>query len=431
MKDFGSDLPGALETVRAIAEGRLTAEAATRARLERCARHEGEIGAWVHLDADRALATARALDNGPVRGRLHGVPLGVKDIFAVKDMPWRSGSPIWRDRVAGFDAGSVALARAAGAVILGKTETTEFAGYQASRTRNPVVQGATPGGSSSGSAAAVAAGMVPLALGTQTSGSIIRPAAFCGIVGFKPSFGLIEVGGISVFARSFDTVGVFARSVPDAALGIEALTGLALQPENGRPRAALSILRSAVWDAATPAMQAVWEGFENRLLGGGSLGRTPFSEAFQAEMAAIPELHARLMEVEASEALAHEAAIAREKLSESLRGQIERGERQTPAGRHADRARMIDLRMRAMSETRPGDIWLTPSTTGIAPPFEGGTGDPIFNRIWSLLGFPCCTVPILHDGENRPMGVQVVGRHGDDHAVLSVAHWLLERFGPS
>ncbi|MGD9866333.1 MAG: amidase family protein, partial [Pseudodonghicola sp.] len=230
MKDQNCALPGALDTVRAIAEGRLTAEAATRARLERCAECEDEIGAWVHLDAEGALAAARALDAGPMRGPLHGVALGVKDIFAVRDLPWRSGSPIWRDRVAGFDAGSVALARQAGAVILGKTETTEFAGYKPSRTRNPVVPGATPGGSSSGSAAAVAAGMVPLALGTQTSGSIIRPAAFCGVVGFKPSFDLIETGGVTVFARSFDTVGVFARSVPDAALGIEALTGLELQP---------------------------------------------------------------------------------------------------------------------------------------------------------------------------------------------------------
>lgn len=428
MKNQEHDLPGALETARAISDGRLTAEAATRARLERCAEREDEIGAWVHLDAEGALARARALDAGPVRGPLHGVALGVKDIFAVRDLPWRSGSPIWRDRVAGFDAGSVALARGAGAVILGKTETTEFAGYKPSRTRNPVVPGATPGGSSSGSAAAVAAGMVPLALGTQTSGSVIRPAGFCGVVGFKPSFDLIETGGISVFARSFDTVGVFARSVPDAALGAEALTGLALQPVSP-DLSALSLFRSPVWAQATPALQAAWAEFEDRLGQSVPLARAPFSPALVDEMAGIPDLHARVMAVEAFEALNHEFSIAPELLSQGLRAQIESGAAQTPELRHADRRKMTDLRLRAMDETGAGDVWLTPATTGAAPPFESGTGDPIFNRIWSLLGFPCCTVPILRDAGNRPMGVQVVGRHGDDHAVLSVAHWLMERFG--
>ena len=180
----------ALETRARIADGRLTAEAATEALLERVAALEPDIGAWVAVDADGARNAARALDEGPERGALHGVALGVKDIFAAKDLPWRCGSPIWADRVAAFDAASVALARAAGAVILGKTETTEFAGYKPCRTRNPAAPGRTPGGSSSGSAAAVAAGMVPLAFGTQTSGSVIRPASFCGVVGYKPSFDL-------------------------------------------------------------------------------------------------------------------------------------------------------------------------------------------------------------------------------------------------
>jgi Asp-tRNA(Asn)/Glu-tRNA(Gln) amidotransferase A subunit family amidase len=429
MKDLGAELPGALETRRAIAQGDLTAEAALRARLDRCAALEDSIGAWVHLDIAGALATARALDRGPVRGQLHGVPLGVKDIFAVRGQPWRCGSPIWRDRVAEFDAGSVALARGAGAVILGKTETTEFAGYQPARTRNPVVPGATPGGSSAGSAAAVAAGMVPLALGTQTSGSIIRPASFCGVVGFKPSFDLIETGGISVFARSFDTVGAFARSVPDAALAVEALSGLDLQPEAPGSWTALSILRSPVWDAASPDLQREWAAFADRLARDTPLGHTPFSDGFYKALAEIPALHARIMATEAAQALAYEAMIAPDLLSAGLHAQIVQGTAQSPAHRHADRMQMIALRLRAMSETRPGEIWLTPATPGAAPAFESGTGDPIFNRIWSLLGFPCCTVPILHDPAGRPMGVQVVGRHGDDRAVLSVAQWLMQHFG--
>jgi Asp-tRNA(Asn)/Glu-tRNA(Gln) amidotransferase A subunit family amidase len=429
MKDRSAELPGALETCRAIAQGELSAEAALRARLDRCAALEDDLGAWVHIDAAGALAAARALDQGPVRGKLHGVPVGVKDIFAVRGLPWRCGSPIWRDRVADFDAGAVALARQAGAVILGKTETTEFAGYQPARTRNPVVPGATPGGSSAGSAAAVAAGMVPIALGTQTSGSIIRPASFCGVVGFKPSFDLIETGGISVFARSFDTVGVFARTVPDAALAVEALSGLELQPEDGMGAIALSTLRSPVWDAASPEMQTAWVEFADRLALRTRLRHAPFSEGLYDAMAGVPALHARIMAAEAAQALAYEAMIAPDQLSQGLQAQIAQGAAQSSAQRHADRAQMIALRQRAMAETRPGDIWLTPATPGAAPPFDSGTGDPIFNRIWSLLGFPCCTVPILRDPARRPMGVQVVGRHGDDRAVLSVAHWLLERFG--
>ncbi|WP_179300286.1 amidase [Pseudothioclava arenosa] len=424
MKDLAQELPGALETVRAIADGRLSAEAATRARLDRCAAREPGIGAWVEIDAEGAIAAARALDAGPIRGPLHGVALGVKDIFAVRDLPWRSGSPIWRGRVAEFDAPSVALARGAGAVILGKTETTEFAGYQPCRTRNPVVPGATPGGSSSGSAAAVAAGMAPLALGTQTSGSIIRPASYCGVVGYKPSFDLVDPSGVSVFARSFDTVGVFARSVPDAALAIEALSGLRLQPGSTGARPTVSVLRGPTWGKASAELQRVWAGFEARLR---YCAPSPFDSDIRAEMAEIPALHARIMAVEASEALAYELATAEEFLSEGLRAQIAEGRAQSSEERLADRAAMIAFRQRMMARTAPGDIWLTPATTGGAPPFETGTGDPAFNRLWSLLGFPCCTVPILEDEAGRPIGVQVVGRLGDDAAVLEVAHSLMLR----
>lgn len=426
MKDLAENLPGAVATVRAISEGRLSAERALRARLERCAAVEGEIGAWVHLDSEGALARARALDAGPMRGRLHGVTFGIKDIFAVRDMPWRCGSPIWADRIAQFDAGSVALARAAGAVILGKTETTEFAGYQPCRTRNPAVPGATPGGSSSGSAAAVAAGMVPLALGTQTSGSIIRPASFCGVVGYKPSFDLVETWGVAVFARSFDTVGAFARSVPDAALAIEALSGLALQPgqTGGTPR--LAVFRGPTWEMGTPDLHAAWTDFEASLPAAQS---APFGAALSAAMRDIPALHARIMAVEASEALAHEYEIGADRLSDKLRAQIEEGAAQTSEQRLTDRAAMLAFRQRMMAETSPGDIWLTPAAAGVAPAFESGTGDPAFNRIWSLLGFPACTVPVLEDSAGRPIGVQVVGRLGEDALVLEVADRLMrERF---
>ncbi|WP_417809604.1 amidase [Thioclava sp.] len=426
MKSFADDLPGAVATVRAIAEGRLTAEGALRARLERCAAVEAEVGAWVHLDEDGSLAQARALDTGPMRGPLHGVALGIKDIFAVRDMPWRCGSPIWADRTAQFDAAPVALARRAGAVILGKTETTEFAGYQPSRTRNPVVPGATPGGSSAGSAAAVASGMVPLALGTQTSGSIIRPASYCGVVGYKPSFDLVDTWGVSVFARSFDTVGAFARSVPDAALAIEALSGLALQPGSIKIVPRLLILRGPTWEMGTSELHMVWQDFE------ASVPVTeagPFNDMLREAMCGIPALHARIMAVEASEALAYEFEVGAAQISDKLRSQIEEGAAQTATQRLSDRAAMLDFRQRMLAATQPGDVWMTPAATGAAPVFESGTGDPAFSRIWSLLGFPCCTVPVLEDSAGRPIGVQVVARQGEDALVLEMADRLMrEKF---
>ncbi|MEX5729590.1 Asp-tRNA(Asn)/Glu-tRNA(Gln) amidotransferase A subunit family amidase [Rhodovulum iodosum] len=426
MPDTVDDLPGARDTARDIAQGRQTAEQAVRARLDRIADREGDLSAWVAVDAEGAIAAARALDSAPSRGPLHGVPLGVKDIFAVRGLPWRCGSPIWQDRIAGFDAGSVALARAAGAVILGKTETTEFAGYNPTRTRNPHDAARTPGGSSSGSAAAVAAGMVPLALGTQTSGSVIRPASFCGVVGYKPSFDLIETGGVAPLSRSLDTVGVFARSVPDAALAVEALTGLALQPGAATEIGTLQVYRSPVWGAAEPPLAAAWTEFEAGL--GPLLDEQRFAPDIEAELAAAPALHARIMAMEAAEALAHEYARAPDLLSDGLRAQLAEGRAASAKERAHDRRAMRRLRHLFEGHVAPDSVWLTPAATGPAPAFESGTGNPAFNRIWSLLGLPCCSVPILRADGGLPMGVQVVGAMGNDRGVLRVADWLMRRF---
>lgn len=419
-----------LETRKAISSGRLTAVAVVDDLLERIAALEPETGAWVAVDAEGARQTARLLDNGPERGPLHGTGIGVKDIFAAKGLPWRCGSPIWANRNAEFDASSVAIARRAGGVILGKTVTTEFAGYKPSPTLNPKAPGRTPGGSSSGSAAAVACGMVPLAFGSQTSGSIIRPASYCGVVGFKPGFDTLDTYGMAAFARSFDTIGVFARSVGDAAFAIEALSGLPMTaPDTGAQPLPVGLFRSAAWAHAEPAMIAAWVAFERDLQAAGAQLCEAAPSVLASELEDALSLHARIMAAEAADALAYEASVAPEDLSEGLLRQIEGG-RATPAATRADDYRRLRHLRAGFIERLPSDaVWLSPSSTGPAPRLEENTtGNPAFNQTWSLLGLPSCSIPLLSDEQGRPMGVQVTGAAGNDRGVLAVANWLMRLF---
>ncbi|WP_321499899.1 amidase [Breoghania sp.] len=429
MNTNSAPLLSAVETRTAIASGKITAEQATRDLLDRIDALEPTVEAWVAVDRQGALEAARALDRGPDGGALHGVGFGVKDIFAAKNLPWRCGSPIWADRIADFDAASVAIARAAGAIILGKTETTEFAGYKASRTQNPAASGRTPGGSSSGSAAAVSAGMVPLAFGTQTSGSVIRPASFCGVVGYKPSFDLIEPGGVSPLSRSLDTVGLFARDVPDIVFALQALTGLDFAlPQTARRPSRLGLFRSNAWHAAEADLVTAWEAFERDLEATGVTLAETLPAPFVARLDGVMDLHARIMATEGSEALAHEAAIAPHLLSPGLADQLAEGRAMSAAQRHADRQAMTGLRAAAVASLAADAVWLTPATCGAAPDWNSGTGNPAFNRTWSLLGLPACSVPILADPHGRPIGVQIVGAMGNDAGVLATANWLMDTF---
>lgn len=419
---------GVLETREAISDGRLTAVAATERLLEHTASLEDSIGAWVHIDAEGALENAARLDKQSDQGPLHGISFGVKDLFAVKGMPWRCGSPIWKDRTADFDAAIIAKLRQTGGMILGKTETTEFAGYKPSRTHNPVAHGRTPGGSSSGSAAAVACGMVPIAFGTQTSGSIIRPASFCGVVGYKPSFDMLETSGIAPLSRSFDTVGLFARHVGDISYTLEALSGLPLVSsiDAHAELPPIEIFRSAAWDHADETLVSAWKTFEAAL----SSLDLPLDKVIPGTLSKswddILELHARLMALEASEALAHEAAIAPQLLSPGLAAQLQEGRSATASQRLKDRLAFTSLRAEAITQLPPNAVWLTPSACGSAPDFDAGTGNPAFNRTWSLLGLPCCSIPLLKDNDGNPIGVQVVGAMGNDRAVLAVADYLMK-----
>ena len=249
----------ACEAATRLAARDITAEAMARACLARIEERESTVRAWIHLDPDAVLAQARALDAGPVRGPLHGLPLGVKDIIDTADMPTGCGSPIYAAHRPRADAACVALAREAGALVLGKTVTTEFAWFFPGKTANPRDPSRTPGGSSSGSAAAVADQMVPFAFGTQTAGSVIRPASYCGVVGYKPTHGTVSRSGIKTLSESLDTLGVLARSAADAALLIGALSGRALLPAPLSRAPKIALCRTHEWPSAQPETVAALE----------------------------------------------------------------------------------------------------------------------------------------------------------------------------
>ncbi|MCW2241547.1 amidase [Azospirillum canadense] len=411
-------VPTALEAAGRIADGSLTCEALTRACLERIAEREPAVQAWQHLDPNSALEAARRIDRCG-RGPLKGLPVGVKDIIDTGDMPTAYGSPLY----AGFrpprDAACVALARQAGALVLGKTVTTEFAYFQPGKTRNPYAPSRTPGGSSSGSAAAVADGMVPLAFGTQTAGSIIRPASFCGCVGYKPSFGVIERTGVRPFADSLDTVGVFARTVEDAAFFASVLAGrprLRITEEGFRPR--IGLCRTHEWDAATPATRAALEEAGRRLRAAGlEVREIALPEGFRD----LCEAQNTVMAYEGARACAPEMLTAPDGLSAKLREILQAGA--ATASEDYDVARRLAADCRAQFADVLGDldVLLTPSAPGEAPEGLEATGDPVFNRVWTLLGVPCLNVPALTGPSGLPVGVQVVGRARDDRRTLAAA----------
>ncbi|MCL5776505.1 amidase [Limibaculum sp. FT325] len=410
----------ATEMAARIRAGTLTSEAAVRACLERIAARDGTVGAWEWLDADAALAEARARDAETPHGPLHGVPVAVKDIIETADMPTAYGSEIYAGHRPTRDADCVARLRGAGAVILGKTVTTEFATFRPGKTRNPHDPNRTPGGSSSGSAAAVAAGMAPLALGTQTVGSVIRPAAFCGVVGFKASQGRLPLTGVKPLAAALDSLGVFARSVADAVLWFETLSGERVPVQHGSaPRVAL--VRTAHWHEAEPETRAAVEAVAARLAAAGAEVSEP----------ALPEGFARLAGAQdaifaagAVAALALEWRSDRDRLSPQLREVLARGEA-IPAEALAD-ARMLAESCHATLARLFGhvDVVLAPAAKGEAPRGLETTGDPLFNRMWTVLLGPCATLPAASGPNGMPVGVQLVGAFRRDAAFLSHLGWV-------
>ena len=420
----------ASEAARQIAAGKITSEALVRSCLDRIEAREDDVQAWAFLDCEAALRQARAVDAGPRRGLLHGLPVGVKDLIDTADMPTTYGSPIYSAHRPAWDAPCVALTRAAGGVILGKTVTTEFAVMHPGKTRNPHHVGHTPGGSSSGSAAAVADGMVPLAFGTQTAGSIIRPAAFCGVVGYKPSFGLINRAGVKALSDTLDTVGTIARTVPDAALFAAALTGRNdLLIDDSRPPAAkvrVGICRTHEWQHAQPEMIDALESVARRLA---AAGAQTVEITLPAKYAQLVEAQTAIMFAEQAQSLAHERLSCWTNLSPKLQGILEAGLKVTVA--RYDTAQALARNCRRTLGTVFADcaVLLAPSAPGAAPSGLGMTGDPVFNRMWTLLHTPCVNIPVAATANGLPVGLQVVGPVGSDARTLAAAYWLHHTLG--
>lgn len=417
----------AVEAARRLARRELTAEAMLRACLARIAEREDTVRAFVHLDADGALAQARALDAAAVRGPLHGLPLGVKDIFDTFDMPTECGSPIFAGHRPRVDAAAVALCREAGAVVIGKTVTTELANMTAGVTRNPVNPAHTPGGSSSGSAAAVADFMVPLSLGTQTAGSIIRPAACCGIVGIKPSFGRVPRAGVKPNADSMDTVGGFGRTVADAALLASVLTGDMRLLDPGLPDTLrIGLVQGPDWGEAEPDVEAAWRHAVKALA---SQSQRCEDATLPHDFADVATVQSALQAQETAAALADEHRRHRARLSPALVDLLDRG-RAIDAGAVADhRGRAARWRIEIDALFDLYDVLLAPSALDEAPQGLQWTGDPLFCRPWSLLGLPCVHLPFATGASGLPVGLQLVGRHGDDHGLMAAAQWAMQRLG--
>lgn len=404
------------EIAAAIAAGTMTPRAAIEASLAAIADREPEIGAFEALaDAEALLAAADA--SGP----LAGMAFGVKDIIDTFDLPTAYGSPIYAGHRPAADAPVIALARRRGAAIVGKTVTTEFAYFAPGRTVNPHDHAHTPGGSSSGSAAAVAAGMIPAAIGTQTGGSIIRPAAFCGVAGFKPSFRLLPAMGMKTFAWTLDTLGFFAAGVADVALFAERLTSRPLAVEPVTPSAlTIGVYRSGVWDEASASMQAAVEAMAERASRAGA--RIVDIDEPEA-LALARDTHATIQDYEAAHALGDELARHPDRLSPVLLETLNRGRTITPGA--YDNGRRIARRARHIANElfQTVDVVLTPSAPGAAPRGLETTGAPTFNKLWTLAGTPCVNVPGFTEG-SLPLGVQVVSRFGRDRLALSVAAWM-------
>ncbi len=432
----------ASEAARLIQDGIITSEQLVEACLARVREVDEQVQAWAFLDPDYALAQARAADqlrlSGQPTGPLHGVPVGIKDIFDTADMPTECGSVLYAGRTPSRDAAVVAMLRAAGAVIMGKTVTTEFAYFAPGKTRNPHNPEHTPGGSSSGSAAAVAAEMAPLALGSQTNGSTIRPAAFCGVVGFKPTHGLISRHGVLTLSRTLDHVGLFARTIDDVALLAEQLIGYDERDPDTRPRARIPFVEVAAEEPPLEPMFAFvktpyWERADDETKEGfaeliETLGdRVEEIELFPSATEAW-EWHRIIMEAEMAANLEREYEKGRDRLSEPLRALLERGRG----------VRAIDYQ-RALTHIAPihesflelfeqrYDAILTPAAPGPAPKGLASTGDPSFCTLWTYCGMPAISLPLLQSTDGLPIGVQLVGpRHGDAR-LLRTAKWLATR----
>jgi amidase len=418
----------ASEAAARVREGKLTSEALVRSCLERIDSRDSQVKAWVHLDRDFALAQARECDRGASRGPIHGIPFAAKDIMDTADLPTEYGSPIYKGNRPKADAACVALSRAAGGVLLGKTVTTEFASrVPLGKTTNPHNSQHTPGGSSSGSAAAVADFMVPLAFGTQTVGSVIRPAAFCGCIGYKPSYGEFSTQGVKQNTASFDTVGLFARAVEDLALLRAALTGFEAKPLAAVPVNQLKIgfCRSMFWDRAEEYTKKFLEDAAGALAKAGAkvadveLGK-PF-ERFET-------MGRRINDFEFSRGLTWERQHHWDLLSEFTRDKLTKWLNISYEQYREAEAVLAQCREHLADAMKDIDLLLTPSALGEAPAGLASTGDTSFNILSTWTYTPCVTLPVFTGPSSLPVGIQLIGHRNQDHRLLEGAQAVYRVF---
>jgi amidase len=410
-----------------IAARRTTSEEVVGACLARIAARESIVHAWAHLDAEHALAEARARDAEAPRSPLHGLPIAVKDIFDTADMPTAYGSPIYAQHRPARDAAVVALLRAAGAVILGKTVTTEFAAAFPGPTVNPRNPAHTPGGSSSGSAAAVADGMVPAALGTQTLGSVVRPAAFCGIAGFKPTYGVVPAVGMKPGAQAFDTVGFLLRDIGDAPRLLAALTPERdwERPPSASPR--LAVMRGPAWEKAQPETVVAVEGAARRLARAG---------ARVDEVAPPPALETLRQTVwtilcyETWQNLTHERLAHGARISPSMHKIFALGSAMKLADYRGALARTLEARAALDAVLAGYDAVLTAAAPGEAPRGLESTGDGAFNGAWTAAHVPCTALPAGIGPNGLPVGIQLVAAQWRDADLIALARWAAPLLAP-
>ena len=428
---------GAWQAAQDIAKGELQAGDYLEAALTRIDEREAVVRAWVRRDDTASVARAAQLDGAdaaaaPQGGPLRGLPIGVKDIIDTVAFPTEHGSPIYAGATPGADAWCVQQVLAAHGVVLGKTVTTEFAYFHPGPTTNPWNAGHTPGGSSSGSAAAVADGMVPLAFGSQTAGSIIRPASFCGVFGYKPTFGRYSLDGVKELSISNDTLGFFARKAADlqwfdaVLLDPSAAASADWRPREWRdagdahrdtPR--IAVVRGPEWDKAGPECdEALARAVGAAEAAGAEVAAHEPPESFTA----VGGAQLTVMQYEAAQALALDAGDPR--LSDPLRKLLAAGAAVSDASYTAAREMVARCRGEQEQLFAGADIILTPSAPGAAPRGIGATGDPAFNRRWTALHMPCVSVPVHRSSSGLPVGVQVVARVGEDVAALSAALWI-------
>jgi Asp-tRNA(Asn)/Glu-tRNA(Gln) amidotransferase A subunit family amidase len=430
----------ATEAAGKIRSGEVSSEELVRECLDRIGEREPTVRAWEFLDPELALTQARRCDDAaePV-GPLHGVPVGIKDQFDTADMPTGYGSPIYEGHRPRADAESVARLRAAGAVILGKTKCTEFALYHPTDTTNPLDPSRTPGGSSSGSAAAVADHMIPVATGTQTVGSIIRPASYCGVFGYKPTFGSISRAGILPLCASLDHVGLFARTVEDLELSAKAITGThprhpsirTPQPTDfdlrdpdqlRRPR--IAFVRTSQWPELDETTQDQLEKAAARLDDGGA---DVDEVSLPVRFGGLVEAQETILGVELARALSYEFENHPNRLSDLLYGVIEQG-RSVGMDEYLKAQKLAaECRWESGGLFQDHDVLLAPSVRGEAPEGLGSTGDPLFLRMWTLLGLPCVSLPGIRGPNGLPLGAQIIGPMYGDGLALSVTGWASRR----